>query len=484
MAKKATQEKELPLCNIKHIDFDFSLLAKILDSCQDEIFITDSTGTTLYANKAFEKHYGVKVHEIIGKKAWQLAEKGLCSASPIPLVIAEKKEFTIEQETATGNKLIVTATPIFNEEGEIEYIVENCRDITELTSIKHNLEETRRLLEKYQQEIKMLRKKDLVIGDLLFHSKKMKILLNTLQRIAQTDSTILLLGETGTGKSVLARYIHSISGRKDGPFITINCATIPESLFESELFGYSTGAFTGACKGGKIGLIELAHGGTLFLDEIGEVPFTIQAKLLELIQNRHFLPVGSTTWKNIDVRIIAATNRDLNKLVNEKKFREDLYYRLKVFDIEIPPLRERPEDVLPLLNLFLDKYNAQYKVSHQFSRDTLDILLRYNWPGNIRELQHLVERLVVTVNEKIIQPKHLSANLHPAPNSLYNLTFNEKNSLDEILEKVEREIIIKAYKQFGSTYKVAKALNISQSKASRKIRKYISQTDKTASISD
>lgn len=481
MATRSQKTKKLHLLTTPNqINLDFAVFAKILDSCEDEIFITDSTGTTLYANKAFEKHYGLKVSEIIGKKAWHLAEKGLCSISPIPLVMAEKKQITLEQETVTGKKLLITATPIFDEEGKLQYIVENCRDITELITVKQNLEQTNYLLEQYKQELLELRNKEFIMNDLVSNSKAMKDLLVTLNRIAQTDSSILLLGESGTGKTVLAKYIHNISPRREGPFLTVNCATIPDSLFESELFGYAAGAFTGASKAGKPGLVELAHGGTLFLDEIAEIPLPLQRKLLELTENRHFLPIGGTTWKKIDVRIVAATNRDLQKLVNEKKFREDLYHRLKVFEVEIPPLRERREDIVVLLHHFLTKYDAKYGTSHQFSQDTLDILLNYSWPGNVRELQHLVERLVVTVPEKIISPIHLPANVRLASDFPYNASLPEQVSLKKALENLERQIITTAYKRLGSSYKVAKALGISQSKANRLIRKYIPSSSKTA----
>ena len=241
---------------------------------------------------------------------------------------------------------------------------------------------------------------------------------------------------------------------------------------ESELFGYTPGAFTGAKKEGKKGLVELADGGTLFLDEIGEIPLELQSKLLELMQERSFTPIGGTEPKKINVRILTATNADLAKLVEEKKFRSDLYYRLNVIEVEIPPIRKRTEDIIPLTYHFLNKFEKKYKtISHQFSQKTLDIMTHYSWPGNVREIQHTIERLVITVSETEIKPCHLPKNITQLSTSISDSHVTNL-SLDKALEEVEKELVLKAYKELGSSYKVAKALNITQTRASRKIRKY------------
>lgn len=457
-----------------------NLWKKILENCHDEIFVTDGNGIVVYCNEVFEKFYGIKRSEIIGKKGWGYLNTLECTQSPIPIVMKKKKEITVEQITYTGRKVVITATPVFNKKGDIELIIENGRDITEIQNITYDVKQaaeltkTKELVEQYKMEVNALRKRELdIYKDLKYSNKKMKDTVDVANKIAKVDSTVLLLGESGTGKTLLAKYIHKMSRRKDGPFITINCATIPESLLESELFGYASGAFTGAKKDGKIGLAELANNGTLFLDEIGEIPINLQPKFLELIQEHLFTPVGGVSHKKVDIRVIAATNRDLSTLVEEKKFREDLYYRLKVVELDIPPLRERPEDILTLTYYFLNKYDKKYNFSHKFSQESLEILTQYSWPGNIRELKHVIEGLVVTAPDRVIAPWHLPKQFYQVRNAKSNIVSNAFMPLDLALEQVERELICKAYKQYGSSYKVAEVLKISQSKASRKIRKYI-----------
>lgn len=446
----------------------------ILEASHDEIFVTDGNGITLYCNETFERNYGMKRSEMMGKGVLHLINNGYSSQSPIPIAIEKKKQITIDQKTGTGRKLLITATPVFNSSGEIEIIVENCRDITELDNMKYNLEKTKKQMEIYKTEVENLRKKELSFEDkLIYKSKKFKSIIDMIHRVSNIDPTILLLGESGTGKSAIAKYIHKNSSRSDGPFITINCATISPSLFESELFGYAPGAFTGAHKNGKIGLVELASNGTLFLDEVGEIPLNLQSKFLELIQEHRFTPVGAVEPKLIDVRIISATNKDLSDLVKEKKFRDDLYYRLKVIDLHIPSLRERTDDLEELISYFLKKYNHKYKLNHEFSKESVSILIKYHWPGNIRELQHIIERIVITIPNKIIDP-------HDLPSYIYSnfITYSgsdkiEMHHLDETLEEVQKTIVLKAYNDLKSSYKVAKALGISQSRANRMIRKYI-----------
>lgn len=466
--------------NLQGNNLSWDDLKKILDNSFDEIFVVDGKGMVVYVNEACERHYGLKPSDVIGKTVHYLVNEGYYSPALAPVVFREKKTVTLEQVTNFGKKLVVTAVPILNNQGEIEFVVMNSRDITHIEQLKHDLDETRKLVEKYKQEVHELRQKEISFDGYIAHSKKMRACLQIAQRVAAVDSTVLILGESGTGKNVLAKFIHNHSTRKDGPFMSINCAAIPEQLLESELFGYCRGAFTGAEKSGKVGLVELADGGTLFLDEIGEVPLKLQAKLLELVQDNSFLPVGGKEHKKVNIRILAATNRNLLKLVEEKSFREDLYYRLNVIEIALPPLRERTEDIIPLLCYFLDRYNAKYKVSHQFSQKCLDMLVRYSWPGNVREVEHLVERLVVTVPETKILPEHLPENIRamqdsqPGGQSLPPITFTDGVSIKE----KEKELIIQLYRQLGSSYKVAAALNISQSKATRVIRKHLNRASK------
>ncbi len=450
-----------------------NMLKKILDNSYDEIFVIDKDQTVIYVNPICQANYGLKQDEIVGKKAYELIEQGYCFPAVAPEVLKKKKRITIEQSTSVGKKLICTATPVFNRDGEIELIVENSRDITQLAMIKQNLEDAKELVKRYKEEVQELRKKQVKSLGLIAHSTKMKRILELAQHVAPTDSTILIYGKSGTGKGVLSKYIHKASRRCEGPFITINCAAIPETLIESELFGYESGAFTGAQKGGKLGLVELANEGTLFLDEIADLSLHLQSKLLEVIQEKRFIRVGGQKVVNVDIRIIAATNHDLKQMIKEDRFREDLYYRLSVVEIEIPPLLARREDLMPLIYLFLNKYDKRYGAHHVIANQTLDILLDYTWPGNVRELEHLMERLVVTVPETTITLDHLPAHLNNAVNDKHRELFAHPLPLDDAVERVTRELIVKTYMSLGSSYKVAETLEISQSKANRLIRRFI-----------
>lgn len=453
------------------INLDRETLLKILDNSYDEIFVIDKDGKIIYVNDASIENYGLKPSDIIGKSVWWFYDEGYCLPTT-PVALREKKRVTLETKTSIGKKLVVTSTPVLKSDGEIDIIVANSRDITQIDDIKQNFEETKQLLLKYKQEVVELRMKELVIDDFVAHSKPMRNLVELAVRVAHANSNILITGESGTGKGVMAKYIHKMSKRAEDAFIPINCAAIPEHLLESEFFGYSPGAFTGADKNGKIGLLELANNGTVFLDEIAEIPIRLQAKLLEVIQDHQFIRVGGREKVKVNVRIVAATNRNLEQMVKEGSFREDLYYRLKVIELEMPSLRERPEDILPLIYFYLNQFDEQYNTKHQFAREPLDMLIQYPWPGNIRELEHLIERLVVTVPETEIKPYHLPSVIHKNSNAEYDISFPAIVSLDFAMEQVEKKLILKAYKQLGSSYKVAQALNISQTKANRLIRKY------------
>lgn len=443
---------------------------KILENLHDAVHVCDKNGIVLYVNRAFEKYHGVKREQLLGHYSVNFMGNGGCSESPLPQVIQTKRPVTMDQLTYAKRKITITATPILDSHNEIDLIVEDIRDITEIEFLRETISELSSQNAQYKSSVGRLEPQ----GDIhiISQSKSMERILNTLRRVSPVDSTVLLLGESGTGKTHIAKYIHANSKRKDAPFVTINCSTIPESLFESELFGYLPGTFTGASKGGKIGLVELANGGTLFLDEIGELPPHIQAKMLQLIQEQTFLPVGGTKEKRVDVRIISATNKDLAKLVSEGSFREDLYYRLRVVEIHLPPLRERREDIFLLLHYYLNLYDKKYNFSHSFDSQTLEILTQYHWPGNIRELSNIIESLVVVVADPVILPEHLPPYMYSKNAYQYNISIDGISSLDEELEKLERAIITKAYQKQGTSYKVAKALGISQSQAVRKIRKY------------
>ncbi|KPI55080.1 ATPase AAA [Clostridioides difficile] len=474
-----------------NLELDLEFYKKILEASHDEICASDNKGIIIYCNKAFEENYGLKKEDILGKNVSFLEESGYSTKSPIPVVLKTESKFSLEQDTQTGKKLIITATPVFDENGNLEYTVENCRDITELNNIKNKLEDTKKQVKKYKSEVETLYRTALRIEDtVIMDGIVMRPIINTVNHVSKTDVSVLLLGESGTGKSSLARYIHHNSNRANGPFITINCATISPQLLESELFGYTSGAFTGASTKGKVGLVELADGGTLFLDEIGDIPQNLQAKFLQLIQDRTFTPVGSLKNKKVDIRIISATNADLVSKVKEKKFREDLYYRLNVIEIKLPPLRERRDNLVEIIKYYFNRYSSDFNLNKTISKEAIDIIANYRFPGNIRELQNIIQKILLTCTDNHITiddlPNILTKNIHITNDEnkvhitqLNKVTISDSKSIDcknknfdTLIMEYEKNIILDAYEKFGSSYKVAKHLEISQSKASRLIRKY------------
>ncbi|MBN8046824.1 MULTISPECIES: sigma-54 interaction domain-containing protein [Peptostreptococcaceae] len=437
---------------------------RIVESSHDEIFVCDKDGYMIYCNKAFESNYGIDREDMIGKTAMFLNEAGYSNQTPIPSVVKHKKKVSMEQKTITGKTLIITATPVFDENGDIEFIVENSRDISELNSIKEKIK-------LYENTISSFNKsQSLIYNDTTIKGSSMKSILEIAKNVAKTNVNVLLLGESGCGKTTLAKHIHLNSKRAGKPFITINCSTISPNLLESELFGYEGGAFTGANSKGKIGLVELANEGTLFLDEIGDIPKELQSKFLQLIQDKTFTSVGGVKTKKVDIRFISATNVDLINSINQKKFREDLYYRINVVELKIPPLRDRKEDLLELIFHFFKKYSNIFNLDKSMSTEVINVLLNYNYPGNMRELENIIQNILVTSSSDYIELHHLPKSV------LHQVDFvkdEENNSLDNLMENYEKLLICKYYKNNPSSYKLAKALNISQSKASRLIRKYL-----------
>lgn len=293
---------------------------------------------------------------------------------------------------------------------------------------------------------------------------------NIINKIAPFDATVLLTGESGVGKNRYADMIHALSRRKNAPLVVINCGAIPENLLESELFGYEKGAFSGASQSGKKGIIETSNHGTLFLDEIGDLPLELQVKLLKVIQEKKIARVGSLQEKEIDFRLIAATNKDIAHLVETGAFRKDLFYRLNVISMTIPPLRERKDDIPHLIHYFADKYNKKYDLNRNFTRQTIQSMESYSWPGNVRELEHVVERTLLMADAQQITPEMLPPNIFvEKATDQYQVG---KKTLKEILEDVEREILLDLYEKHGTTTKVAQVLGISQASVSIKLRKY------------
>ncbi|RST74139.1 PAS domain-containing protein [Siminovitchia acidinfaciens] len=443
----------------------------ILNSCQDEIFITNSEGKALFVNSVGKSLYGLKPEEMVGKDVDRLVQKGLFSPSLFPVVKKRKEKVSMIQRTIEGKTAHVIANPVFDPNGEITHIVFTGRDITEIKNLRKEIERNETLVEVYRSELEHL-KPSTPPKDLIAISSNMRKVVNVASKVAQVDSTILITGESGVGKGVIAKFIHDKSPRNKQPFVQINCGAIPESLIESELFGYHSGAFTGANAKGMKGLFEQANGGTIFLDEIGEMPLNLQVKLLKVLQEKEVQPIGSSETIKVDIRIIAATNKDLREEIEKNKFREDLYYRLSVVPIHIPPLRERPEDISYMIDFFLDKMNKKYNRANTLSLELINTLVHYNWPGNVRELENLIERLVVTSESNQISLHDLPENFKykTAENTVI---VNDVITLKQAKEELEEQLIRKAYGVHNSSYKVADLLGINQSTAIRKINKYI-----------
>ncbi|MDF2839981.1 MAG: putative sigma54 specific transcriptional regulator [Clostridia bacterium] len=444
----------------------------IINASYDEIFVTDNKGIAIFCNNSFEKNYGVSKQKILGKHVNYLVENGYADVTYVDQVIKYKSPMTFEQKTKPGKTILNTCTPVFDSSAELKYIVQNCRDITEIEQLKNNLFNVKKELNNYKKELEDINydKESKIIN---FTSPQMKSIYKIVDKFGPKEINMLILGQTGTGKSSIAKYIHECSSRKDGPFVTINCSAINKELIESELFGYSAGAFTGALKGGKVGLVQLANKGTLFLDEIGELPLYVQTKLLELVQEKTFIPVGDVVIKRVDTRIIAATNQDLKTLMDQGDFRVDLYYRLAGVTLTLPPLFERKEDLLMLLTHFMKHFDIKHNLKTTFTNEAIEILLSYSWPGNIRELEHLVEFLVLNSQGKAVQ-------IHDLPISIVNSSRDRKHkdcslidrSLKDLMESEERRIVREYYSQYQSSYKLSKVLGISQTKANRLIQKH------------
>ena len=439
----------------------------------DGIYIVDQDGNTALANPAFEELSGSSLDELIHKNVAELVEQGYFTPSVAHEVLKTGKIQTLIQLNKNGKITLTTGNPIFDEQGNVIRVVSNIRDITELTRLSNELSVKNVLLENHGRILD--RTSINANGNIIAESDGMKNILKLASRVALTDSTVLLLGESGVGKGVIAKHIYNESSRLNKPFISLNCSAIPENLLESEIFGYVSGAFTGANRTGKIGLAEAADGGFLFLDEIAELPLSLQPKLLQFLETGEILSVGTTKTKKLNVRVIAATNRILDAMVSSGNFRSDLYYRLNVVPIMIPPLRERKEDIAPLILQRIKKYNEKYKTNRSISHEAFEILVSYSWPGNIRELLNLVERLLVLCENDEIKVSDLPMEIIMDKKELKPDLLEGKASLPvsmpQLVKNLEDTLIQKALDQGGSIRNAAKLLDITASALFRRIQK-------------
>ncbi|MED1555096.1 sigma 54-interacting transcriptional regulator [Bacillus paramycoides] len=459
-------------------------LHAILSSIYDEILVVNHKGELIrYSETVINDFWGSNLKDLLGKNLLDLEKKGLFSPSVTRLVLEQQKKVSVVQETKSGRKILAVGNPVFNESGELHRIIIASRDITEATRLKTELHEIKKISEQYKKELDDFKNKDRFLKKLIYCSPKMEQIINQAKKIADFSSNVLISGESGVGKEVIAQAIHQLGKRSAKPFLKLNCGAIPETLLESELFGYTKGAFTGADKNGKEGYFKRADQGILFLDEIGEMPLHLQVKLLRVLQEQEVIPIGSTIPTKINVQIIAATNKSLEKMVEAGTFREDLFYRLNVIPLQVPPLRERMEDVPVLAFHFLQQLNEKYNKNYHLTPDALNLLEFYSWPGNVRELQNMIERLVVSADDPVIEAEFVSKFLTPGYDFKKSKpVITRVLPLQEALHSVEEQLILLAMKQYKTTTKAAKALGISQSSVSRKYQKIVSEKGIEADI--
>ncbi len=467
-------------------------IQKIMDTAQAGIYVLDMYQKYIYVNKTYCELLGLKEDEIIGHDVHELLKSGNYSVCVSDSVMKEKRKNSFFSTVYADNgitlrekQLLVRADPVFDEKGSIIYIFVTCDPIDDYQASIREAESRSASTQKASFSRPIREKAE--EADMIAESPAMKRVLKTAENAARTDANVLITGETGTGKELMAQFIHANSSRSGMRMIVVNCAALPDNLLESTLFGYEKGAFTGALSGGKKGLIETADGSTLFLDEINSMSLKLQGELLRVLENRMIQPVGSVREIPVDFRLIAATNESLMDRINEGAFRRDLYYRLNILPINIPSLQERQQDIVPLISYYSELNCRKYNRRVQFDDEALLFMQEYAWPGNIRELRNIVERSVVISEQEVISQKAVEAAM--AVEKTYRQTglytsnaagcstdfenmLGEGISLKEYLESCEKEYVDYAMQKFGSTYKAAEALQTSQSSVARRKKKY------------
>ena len=450
-------------------------LEAIFKSSSDGIWLCDGNGKILNINGASEKINAIKAKDVVGKNVREIVQEGLVDRSATLEVLETERQVSLLQYLKKTNKyLLVTGTPVFDKDGRISLVVVNERDMTQLNVMKEKLDQTRMETQRFKDELVELSLLELKEQEIIAESEEMRQVLRIAVKLAKMEaSNILILGETGTGKGLLAKFIHQYSRRKKKPFIQINCAALPENLLEAELFGYEKGAFTGARERGKIGLFELAHEGTLFLDEIGDLPFPVQAKLLKYLDDYEIMRLGGIQPKHVDCTIIAATNRNLEARSRQRKFRQDLFFRLNTFVMQIPPLRARPDDIFELVDHFMNKYNQQYGLERRISHRAMEHIKSYSFPGNVRELKNMI-KMAVMMSEADLLDEYILRNLK-AP-LIGQITEGRepgsRMSLTEETSAFEKRLLQSAMTTFKTTREIAGFLGINQSTVVRKMKKH------------
>ncbi|MBQ9453570.1 MAG: sigma 54-interacting transcriptional regulator [Desulfovibrio sp.] len=445
----------------------------ILDALPEGVFISDASGISLRVNRMYEQLTGLTQEQIEGRNVRDLMHEGTFDCILNPEIVRTGRPTTRVQQLKNGKKLVLMGFPVFDSSGQLRLVVTFARDVTLLARLQDQVSGQCRLIDQIHDQLAYVAQGDKKAREPVYASKAMEEVTSLLKRFADTDATVLILGETGAGKDVFARFTHALSPRRDKILLKVDCGGISESLTESELFGYMPGAFTGASSKGKAGYFEIADGSTIFLDEVGELPLAMQTRLLRVLQDGEIMRVGASSPRKVDVRIIAATNRNLAESVEAGTFRRDLFYRLNVATVRIPPLRERREDVRVLAEHFLAQYTAKYHKAMAFMDVTLEMMSSYAWPGNVRELQNLVHSMVITLNGPLISPRDLPAQISGMQRDVSPYAedvLNAGRPLRDIMAEIERDFLLRAIATHGSVQRVAELFHINRSTIFRKLQ--------------
>ncbi len=446
-------------------------LRQILDSVSDIVVVWDAKPRIVMVNRELCKAFNIEPADWIGKSPEQIVQEGYLDTTIVQEALKSGKAAVGIIHASTGDEVMSRCSPIYDDQGKIKFLVTTSTSLAELEQLKAALQKEHYQAVRMFEELKILRRHLMLDDDFILESPDMHDIMQSVKKVAPLDCTVLITGESGVGKEVIAKTIHMNSSRRHAPFIPVNIPSLPESLIEAELFGYRDGAFTGAMKGGKIGLFEVGNGGTLFLDEVGDIPPGIQVKILRAIDNGEIVRIGDTRTIRFDVRIIAATNKNLEMEVQRGNFREDLYYRLNVVPIRIKPLRERPEAIIPLSLSFLEAVNKKHTWQKHFSRSALEEMRRYPWPGNVRELRNVVERIAILTGGNAITESDMRTFLFGSvsPKSVQK---RRRVSLDDF-DAYEKARILEALKKAdGNKSRAAEVLGMSRYRLYRKIRQY------------
>lgn len=447
-------------------------LDAIIDSSSDGLFVCDAKAKVIRINPASEKIHKIKAAQVIGRNMVDLIREGFIERSAALEVTRKQTKVSLLQNK-DNRRLISTGTPVFDDMGKLIRVVVSERDITELDTLQRKLEEEEELKDRFRNQVLEMQLADLKKRKIIARSPCIAKALQQALKVSSVDSSVLITGESGVGKGLIANLIHNHSKRSEKPMIRINCGAIPETLIESELFGYEKGAFTGAQNSGKPGSFELADGGTLFLDEIAELPLPAQVKLLRFLEDGRITRLGGTRGRTVDARILAATHRNLSEMVERGSFRHDLFYRLNVIPLHVPAVRERTECILPLIRYYIDHFAARNHLRKRLSRKAVEALISYPYPGNVRELMNICERAVVMSESEIIDLQDLPAEIIRRSTAEHesNPVWPPQMSLEQITLSVEREILYQALEKKMTQCMIADALGISQPTVARRLKK-------------